>query len=186
MSDAYLLDTNVICALADANHSGHVPAQQRFQQVDPQFVLLPTMAVAEIEFGMARAANVRPEKREELRRFLGRFEQLPFDENCVRPYSVVRAGLWWIHGTARQRRKQLAYDEKHPEELAEKVTGRELGIDEPDLIIASVAMAQNLVLVTNDTGAGMSRVREAAEKVCRDGLFPIRLRTENWLATMSD
>jgi predicted nucleic acid-binding protein len=186
MSDAYLLDTNVICALAVANHPGHVPAQQRFQRADPQFVLLPTMAVAEIEFGMARAANVRPEKREELRRFLGRFEQLPFDENCVRPYSVVRAELWRLHGTTRRQGNRLVYDEKHPEQLVEKVTGRELGIDEPDLIISSVAMAQNLVLVTNDTGAGMSRVKEAAERVCRDGLFPIRLRTENWLATVSD
>src|SRR5258707_201483 len=112
MSDAYLLDTNVICALADANHSGHLPARQRFQQVDPQFVLLPTMAVAEIEFGMARAANVRPEKRNELRTFIGRFEQLPFDENCIQPYSAVRAQLWQMHGTSRQRGKRFVYDEK--------------------------------------------------------------------------
>ena len=185
MNEAYLLDTNVICALADANHSGHAPVRQRFQQVDPQFVLLPTMAVAETEFGMARAANVRPEKREELRQFIARFEQLPFDVNCVQPYSVVRTELWRMHGTTRQRGKRFVYDEKHPEQLCEKVTGTELGIDEPDLIIASVAIAQNLVLVTNDTGAGMSRVKEAAEKVYRDGLFPIQLRTENWLATLS-
>ena len=168
MNEAYLLDTNVICALADANHSGHAPVRQRFQQVDPQFVLLPTMAVAETEFGMARAANVRPEKREELRQFIARFEQLPFDVNCVRPYSVVRAQLWRMHGTTRQQGKRLVYDEKHPEQLCEKVTGAELGIDEPDLVIASVAMAQNLVLVTNDTGAGMSRVMDAAEKVYRE------------------
>jgi predicted nucleic acid-binding protein len=182
MSEAYLLDTNVICALADANHSGHASVRQRFQQVDPQFVLLPTMAVAEIEFGMARAANVRPDKREELRRFIARFEHLPFDQNCVQPYSIVRAELWRMHGTTRQRGKRLVYDEKHPEQLHEKATGTELGIDEPDLIIASVGMAQNLVLVTNDIGAGMGRVKDAADKVYREGLFPIQLRTENWLA----
>ena len=186
MNEAYLLDTNVICALADANHPGHAPVRQRFQQVDPQFVLLPTMAVAETEFGMARAANVRSDKREELRRFIARFEQLPFDANCVQPYSIVRAELWRMHGTTRQRGKRFVYDERHPEQLCQKVTGMELGIDEPDLIIASVAIAQNLVLVTNDTGTGMSRVKEAAEKVYRDGLFPIQLRTENWLATVAD
>lgn len=180
MSDAYLLDTNVICALADANHASHVSVRRHFQQVDPQFVLLPTMAVAEIEFGMARAANIRPDKREELRRFIARFEQLPFDENTVRPYSVVRAELWRMHGTSRQKGKRLVYDEKHPEQLCEKTTGRDLGIDEPDLIIASIAIAQNLVLVTSDTGTGMSRVKDAAEKAFRDGLFPIQLRTENW------
>jgi len=186
MSDAYLLDTNVICALADANHSGHVPVRQHFQQVDPQFVLLPTMAVAEIEFGMGLAPNIKPEKRQELRQFIRRFEQLPFDENCVRPYSVVRAELWRMHATARQRGKRILYYEKHPEQLCEKVTGSELGIDEPDLIIASVAMSQNLVLVTSDTKAGMNRVREAAEQVYRGGLFPIQLRTENWLRTNSE
>ena len=183
MNEAYLLDTNVICALADANRSDHAPVRRRFQQVDLQFVLLPTMAVAEMEFGMARAANVRPEKRAELRRFIAQFEQLPFDRSCVGPYSVVRAELWRIHGTTQQRGKRLVYDERHPEQLCEKTTGSELGIDEPDLIIASVAMAQNLVLVTNDTRAGMSRVKEAAEKVYRDDLFPIQLRTENWLAS---
>ena len=185
MSEAYLLDTNVICALADANHSAHVPVRQRFGQVDPQFVLLPTMAIAEMEFGMARAANVRPEKREELRRFISRFEQLPFDENCVRPYAFVRAQLWQTHGTARQRGKRLVYDEKHPEQLCEKVTGMELGVNEPDFIIASIALAQNLVLVTNDTKEGMDRVKEAAEKVYREGLFAIQLRTENWLAPVA-
>jgi predicted nucleic acid-binding protein len=185
MSEAYLLDTNVICALADANHSHHVPARQRFEQINEQFVLLPTMAVAEIEFGMARAANVRPEKREELRQFIGRFEQWAFDENCVRPYAVVRAELWRTHGTVRQRGKRFVYDEKHPEQLLEKVTGTVLGIDEPDLIIASIALAQNLVLVTNDMKAGMTHVKEAAEKVHQSGGFSIRLRTENWLATIS-
>ena len=79
--------------------------------------------------------------------------------------------------------KRFVYDEKHPEQLCEKVTGLDLGIDEADLIIASVAMAQNLVLVTNDTRAGMNRVKEAAEKVYREGLLPIQLRTENWLPT---
>ena len=88
-------------------------------------------------------------------------------------------------GQSRQRGKRFVYDEKHPEQLCEKVTGTELGIDEPDLIIASVALAQNLVLVTNDTKAGMSRVKEAAEKVYREGMFPIQLRTENWLPTVS-
>lgn len=185
MSDAYLLDTNVICALADANHASHASVRQRFEQVDPHFVLLPTMAVAEIEFGMARAANVKPEKREELRRFIHRFEQLPFDENAVLPYAAVRAQLWKKHGTTRQQGKRLVYDEKKPEELCEKITGKELGIDEPDLIIASIALAQNLVLVSGDTASGMTRVKEAAEKVYQDGLFPVQLRSENWLASTS-
>ena len=87
-----------------------------------------------------------------------------------------------MHGTVRQRNRGISYDEKHPEQLHEKVTGSELGIDEPDLIIASIALAHNLILVTNDARTGMDRVREAAEKAYRDGQFPIQLRVENWLA----
>src|ERR1017187_1559446 len=135
MSDAYLLDTNVISALADADHQHHTSTVGRFQQVNPQFVLLPTMAVAELEFGMARAPNLKPEKRDELRRFTRRFERLPFDENSVQPYAVVRAELWRMHGKTRPS-KRVAWVEYHPEQLCDKVTGDELGIDEPDLIIA--------------------------------------------------
>jgi predicted nucleic acid-binding protein len=170
----------VVSALGDANHKHHASTLRRFQQVNPQFVLLPTMAVAELEFGMQRAPNLRPEKREELRRFIRRFEQLPFDENSIQPYALVRAELWRRHGKTRLKGKRVAWVEYHPEQLCEKVTGDDLGIDEPDLIIASVAMAQNLVLVTADTKSGMIRVTEAAEKVYQDELFPVQLRTENW------
>lgn len=41
-------------------------------------------------------------------------------------------------------------------------------------------------MVTSDTKAGMTRVKEAAEKVYRDALFPIQLRTENWLAVIPE
>lgn len=160
MSDAYLLDTNVICTLADANRAGHTAATSRLHHVGTDFVLLPSMAVAEIEFGMARAANVRPEKREELRRFIARFDQLPFDESCIKPYACIRAELWSMNATPRSGRPQSS-KKKRPEDLCDNVTGRELGIDEPDLIIASIALAQNLILVTDD---GMERVKEAAEK----------------------
>ena len=104
---------------------------------------------------------------------------MPFDDDCIKPYSVVRAELWRMHATPKKGERQK-FKEKHPEQLQEKATGDELGIDEPDLIIASIAMAQNLVLVTGDTKAGMTRVREAAERIFRDGLFPVQLRTDNW------
>ena len=182
MSDAYLLDTNVICTLADANRAGHAAATSRLQHVGTDFVLLPSMAVAEIEFGMALAANVRPDKREELRKFIARFDQLPFDESCIKPYSVIRAELWRMNATPKSGRPQSSkFKEKRPEDLCDKLTGRELGIDEPDLIIASIALAQNLILVTNDD---MERVKEAAESTFRNGNFPVQLRTENWLVSV--
>lgn len=104
---------------------------------------------------------------------------MPFDEHCVQPYAFVRAELWLAHGTPKNRPGK--HKEHHPEELLDKVTGEELGIDEPDLMIASIAMAQNLVLVTDDRNAGMSRVKQAADSVFQKGIFPVQLRVENWL-----
>lgn len=178
MTDAYLLDTNIICALADATRTNHESAVRRLEQ-SRDFVLLPSPAVGEIEFGMAKAQNLKPDKRQTLRNFIADFNQLPFDEHCVQPYAFVRAELWLAHGTPKNR--PGTHKERHPEQLLDKVTGDELGIDEPDLMIASIAMAQNLVLVTDDRNAGMARVKQAADSVFQKGIFPVQLRIENWL-----
>ncbi|NJM55349.1 MAG: type II toxin-antitoxin system VapC family toxin [Verrucomicrobiae bacterium] len=184
MSDAYLLDTNTICALADADRAGNAAAVQRFQRTGNQAVLLPSPAVGEIEFGMWKAPDVRPDKRKELRDFIARFVQLPFDEHCVLPYALVRAEIWRTHGTPK-RDKPHTHKERRPEDLIDKVTGAQLGIDEPDLYVASIALAQNLVLVTDDRNEGMVRIREAAETVHQRGEFLNRLRVENWLDPIS-
>ena len=178
MSDVYLLDTNVISDLTDETRSGFTALNARFASAQPQQVLLPSMAVGEIRFGFAKAPNLRPDKRVTIDAFIARFEQVPFDKDCVEPYAIVRAELWKMHGTPAGKRSK--FTEKHPEELTDKVTGKELGIDEPDLIIASIAMAMNLILVTSDARVGMTRVKEAADKVFRDNKFPVQLRSENW------
>ena len=49
MADSYLLDTNVICALADATRPAHAAAVSRFLRAGGQYVLLPTPAVGEID-----------------------------------------------------------------------------------------------------------------------------------------
>lgn len=180
MTDTYLLDTNVICALADADRANHAAAVSRFQQAAGLHVRLPVPAVGEIEFGMQKAPDVRPAKRQELRSFIALFDQLPFDEHCVQPYAIVRAEIWRKHGTAKPGRPH-AHKERHPEDLLDKTTSTQLGIDEPDLYIASIALSQNLVLVTDDNNAGMARIKEAADAVYQRGEFPFRLRIENWL-----
>lgn len=182
MSDVYLLDTNVICTLADADRTANAVAVQKFQQAGDQTVLLPSPAVGEIEFGMQKAPNVRPDKRKELRDFIARFHQLPFDEHCVVPYALVRAEIWRTHGTPVSG-KAHKHKERRPEGLLDKVTGVQLGLDEPDLYIASIALAQNLVLVSDDRNEGMARIREAAEAVFQRGEFQNPLRVENWLQT---
>jgi predicted nucleic acid-binding protein len=184
MPDAYLLDTNVICALADATRAAHPVAVRRFQQIPHHYVVLPAPAIGEIEFGMQKAPDVRPDKRKELRDFIALFARLAFDEHCVEPYAKVRAEIWRRHGTPKPKRPH-SHEETRPEDLFDKVTGAELGIAEPDLYIASIALAQNLVLVTDDRATGMARIKEAADAVFGQQLFPVRFRVENWLESFA-
>jgi predicted nucleic acid-binding protein len=180
MPEAYLLDTNIICALADANRVTHESATRRLRQAIGK-VLLPSLALGEIEFGMSIAPNIHPDKRQVLREFMAQFKVLPFDKHCVKPYSLIRAEIWRKHGTPKIQ-KQHSYKESRPEDLLDKATGSQLGVDEPDLLIASIALAQNLVLVTNDNNSGMKRVKEASDEVFKKHEFPYRLRVEDWLS----
>lgn len=75
----------------------------------------------------------------------------------------------------------IFYFFKVPVSIHNKVPGPQLGFDEPDLPIASVAMTHNFILVTNDQNAGMARVKQAAGTVAGQGTFPTPLPTENWL-----
>ena len=176
MSDGYLLDANVISALADTTRPDYLPTSQRLAAVGDSPVLLPVMAIAEISFGMAKAANLAPPKRAKLQSFFAQYPHLPVDDGTVEPYSLVRAEVWRRFATPQKR----GHKEKRPEDLLDKVTGKELGIDEPDLLIASVALAHNLILVTHDGKEGMRRIKEASERVFQRREFPVQLRTENW------
>lgn len=181
MPDGYLLDTNVISALADTTRTDYLPTSQRLAAVSDSPVLLPVIAIAEICFGMAKAANLAPQKRAEMQSFFAKYLHMPVDDGTVEPYSLVRAEVWRLFATPQKRGNK----EKRPEELLDKVTGRELGIDELDLLIASVALEHNLILVTHDEKEGMKRIKEASERIFRRGEFPVQLRTENWSVALS-
>jgi predicted nucleic acid-binding protein len=102
---------------------------------------------------------------------------LGIDDNTVEPYSLLRAQLWRLHGTRKKGKRR--YTEKRPEELFDRVTGKELGVDERDLLIASVAVQYGLVLATNDQNPGMKRIEEAARRLEEDGK-PMHLRIDYW------
>jgi len=136
------------------------------------------IAVAEIEFGLETAPpGVNETQVRALREFIRRYPKRGIGEHTVEPYVLLRAQIWRDHATPRKKRS--GYEEKRPEELEERVTGKSLGIDERDLLIASIAAEYRLVLVTNDQKEGMKRIERAANKLEADGK-PIRLRIEYW------
>jgi predicted nucleic acid-binding protein len=174
--DGYLLDNNIISILARPNDPRYPGISADFQAIRPGSVFLPVIAIAEIEFGMVISSTANEEQKNALREFFRQYPlHLPVDDNTIEPYAMLRAQLWRDYGT----RKRRGYREKIPEDLAERVSGRSLGIDERDLLIASIAVQYNLILATNDQNRGMKRIEAAAQKLAAAG-EPVHLRIEYW------
>ena len=79
----------------------------------------------------------------------------PITRHTVRPYAEVRAELFRRYPPQGKR-------ENHPEMCYDKISGKELSIDENDLWLAAQALEHNLVLVSNDR---MKRIRTAAGRL---------------------
>ena len=176
-ADGYLLDNNIISILARPSDPRYPEVSANFAAIKQGPVFLPVIAIAEIEFGITLSGGSNEMQKKALRDFLSDYPHLPVDNNTVEPYALIRAQLWRTYGTPKKKRR--GYEEKVPEALAERVTGRSLGIDERDLLIASIAVQYNLILATNDQNQGMKRIEEAALTLETAGK-PVRLRIAYW------
>jgi predicted nucleic acid-binding protein len=175
---SYLLETNIICALASPKHSNHAKAEAKVRAVAPDRIFLPLVAIAEIRFGLAVVDKADQAQRAELERVLDTYPiRYGFDADTVEPYCLLRAQLFRAFAARDKRGRGLV--QKQVWELTDQVTGKELGIDEADLLIVSTAVEYNLTLATNDQNAKMKRIEEAAAKLEADGK-PIHLRVEYW------
>jgi tRNA(fMet)-specific endonuclease VapC len=84
-------------------------------------LVVPSVVRAELEFGALKGGSKT--RLLALREFLAEFPSLPFDDNCVESYSLARNDL---------------------ERLGQRIGAL-------DLMIASIALAHRLVLVTHNT-----------------------------------
>jgi len=174
--DGYLLDNNVISVLARPSDPRHASIEAHLKALAGAPVMLPVIAIAEIEFGMAKAKNPDPVQQTQFRAFFSQYPlHLGIDDNTIEPYAQLRAEIWRLYATPRQR----GHKERLPEQLKERTTGKELGIDERDLLIASVAAQYNLVLATMDQNEGMKHIETAATSLAAKG-SPISLRISYW------
>lgn len=174
--DGYLLDNNVISVLARPTDPRYASIEGHMKAISNAPVLLPVIAIAEIEFGMAKATNPDVAQQAQFRAFFNQYpHHLGIDDNTVEPYSQLRAQIWRQHATPRNR----GHKESLPEQLKDRTTGKGLGIDERDLLIAAVAAQYNLILVTMDQNPGMRRIEAAAASLVAVG-SPVTLRISYW------
>ena len=146
--ETYLLDTNVISYITSPKSSLHQQCARNFEKVSKKGsrVLLPVIAIAEIEYGL-QLTDPQSNDAKNIRAFLYQYKpSLNFDDKTVEPYAALRAELFSKYGTPKDKRKRKKFREKLPEELVDVETGKSLGIDERDLMIASIAVQYNCVL----------------------------------------
>ena len=152
--------------------------KQRFEALGNAPVFLPVIAISEIDFGMVKTKTPDATQQAAVRQFFVDYPlHLGIDDNTVEPYALIRAQIW--HDHAIPKGTGGAHKEKQPEDLMDRVSGKSLGIDERDLLIASTAAQYGLVLITNDSNEGMKRIKKAAQKLELDGK-PVQLRIETW------
>ncbi len=163
--EGYLLDTNIASASWDYGAPSHGCVRQRLEELGNALVYVAAVSIAEVEYGLQIAPSIDAQRQSTVRSAMASYRVLHVDQHTAQAYAEIRANLFRTHAP-RNRRGRLT--KKHVEELVDRTTGRELGIQENDLWIVSIAVQYNLKLVTNDR---MPRVIEAAS---------YSDRTESW------
>lgn len=161
--EGYLLDTPVSSAAWDAGAPNHGVVRQRLADLDG-LIYIPSISIGEVEYGLGVSPNIDAERHRAVRLAMSAYEVLSVDSHTGEVYGQIRARLFTQYAP-RNQRGRLA--RKYVEDLTDSTTGKDLGIQENDLWIASVAVQYNLVLVTFDRAAGMRRVVEAADYIDR-------------------
>lgn len=153
----YLLDTNVIGYLAElksdkkTDQIDSLSKKMKLLHPETKFFLCP-ITIGEIEYGMKIKKNFDVEKKKMIEQVFSSFPNLGYlniDNRIAKEnYAELRARLFDY--CAPRTKKLLNKMSKWIHEWKDPTTDKELQSQENDLWIASVAMAYNLILVTND------------------------------------
>ncbi len=158
--DGYLFDTNAVSPLWNVRHSEHDIIKDFFASVSQSPVWLSTIVLAEIEYGMKITPEMDIDSQNQVRHEMSNHPFiLNIDKHTIGPYSDLRAELF-KRFSPRDRRGRLTV--KWPEDLIERTSAKELGVQENDIWIAAQAIQYNLILVTDDY---MQRLVEVSESL---------------------
>ena len=156
--EACLLDTPLASAILDARSSRHTITRERLDTLDA-YIYLPAIALAEIEYGLAISPQIDETRHALVRNAMAMFTVMDVDRHTAPIYGQVKADLFMKYAPRAVRRSIRT---KYVEDLCDLVSGKELGIQENDLWIVSIAIQYNLLLLTSDSAGGMRRVVETA------------------------
>jgi tRNA(fMet)-specific endonuclease VapC len=156
-SDAYLLDTSIASIAFDAGNKSHVEVRRRLSELGESPISICSVSLGEVEYGLQVSPGIDTARHRTVRSNLLQYQILDIDRHTGKVYGEMRGELFRRYGI-RDARGRLK--EKRPEDLLDRTTSRELGIQENDLWIVSVAVQYNLRFITRDK---MDRILTAAK-----------------------
>jgi predicted nucleic acid-binding protein len=152
---AFLLDSNILFHMLDARRSGHTAAWNHLHALPSgSHIAISAIALAESDVGCCLGtrdlATARTEIAE-LVRHNGFFIE-PVTQHTAPFYGELKAKLFKRFQPKRAR---------WPEKWKDKPTGADIGVEEPDLIMAAQALEHGYVLVTGDSMDNIQTVLKA-------------------------
>lgn len=150
----YLLDTNIIGPLIEVKSGYNRPESKALKKhwntlsENTRLFLCP-ITVGEIEYGLRVAPNNKEELHGKIRKEISKLDFFDIDENIARDYYAELRARLFNRYAPKDKKNRRNYN-KRIEEWRDPTTSKLLQIQENDLWIAAVAMAHNLILVTND------------------------------------
>ena len=166
--EGYLLDTSIASIAVYERHRLHGEVRMRLDSMESDIIFISAISVAESEYGL----NLNPLERHELqaiRKAIETYQIMPIDHHTAKVYGEIRAELFRSYAPRNNRAKVST---RYSEDLREPTSGKELGIQENDLWIVSVAVQYNLIFLTRDSAGGMQKIVEKANYVHRTEFWP--------------
>lgn len=158
VEEAYLLDTTIASIAGYEGDERHASVREWLDGLQSDVVFISAVSVAESEYGL-RLNPLDAQSEQDIRNAIRTYQVLPIDHHTATVYGPIRAALFRAYAP-RDYRKRIA--SRYIEDLREPTTGKELGVQENDLWIVSVAVQYNMVFVTADGGGGMKKIVDEA------------------------
>jgi predicted nucleic acid-binding protein len=147
MPDAYLLDTSIATIAWDGGHPSHALVRGRLAALGDDPISVCAISIGEKEYGLQVSPGIDIERSQAVRNAMSQYHAWQIDHHTGTTYGQLRGELFKRYASRDKRGRLTA---KRPEELLDKTTARELGIQENDLWIVSVAVTYDLYLITAD------------------------------------
>jgi len=162
MDDAYLLDTSIASIAWDGLHKHCQFVRTKLNNLGEVSLSVCSATVGEVEYGLLISPGANAERHAKMRQAMDQYFVRDINRHTAPYYGSLRAELFKRYGT-KNASGRGASKEKRPEELLDKTTARELGIQENDLWIVSLAVQYDLLFITKDSK--MQRILDIALEI---------------------